>query len=313
MSCAEPLSDSKGESLTPAVLLILWILITLSLWSFAFWHIPEATPEWLLRAQAACFGINENGLPDTAGWFILVLAPLSFLFAALVAYGREIFSGLRYFLRPLTGRAFAVILLLCVLAQTVWVFKRISDGQAVAEASYLSDELRDLPAHYPKLNQPAKSFALMNQYGKRLGLSELKGRPLVLTFAFAHCQTVCPAIVQQVLTAARKFPPETLSVLVVTLDPWRDTPSALPTLAKQWDLGESQYVLSGNVDEVLSVHKDYHMAIQRDERSGDIVHPSPSYVIDAEGEIVYAFNNASVTWLSQAIENVLASAKESQE
>ena len=53
----------------------------------------------------------------------------------------------------------------------------------------------------------------------------LAGRPVVVTFAYAHCTTICPVIVSEVLGARDKLALHKPVVLIVTLDPWRDTPA----------------------------------------------------------------------------------------
>ena len=243
MTNAKLVMRESTSGMTPAILVVGLILSTLTLWSFAFWHAPEATPEWLTRAQAACFGISETGLPNVAGWVVLVLTPLSFLAVAIVMYGWEIVWGLRCLLSSVTGRLFAVLLISSVIAEGVWVTGRIRHGLSVAQASYIPEAGIGLPEHYPRLNELSPPFALRNQRGELVELSALRGRTILLTFAFAHCQTICPAVVQQALTAARNFPPDSLYLLIVTLDPWRDTPSALPGLATRWELRENEHVL----------------------------------------------------------------------
>ncbi len=293
------------KEVTPAMLFVLWVFITLSLWSFAFWHAPEQTPEWLLRAQSACFGTDQTGLPDTYGWFILILAPLSFFFALTVAYGNALGDSLRSFFHSRIRQVLAFALTICVLGETLWVSKRINQGLAIKNETYLSEDLGDLPEAYPMIREPASPFVLTNQNGEHVSLESLRGKPVLLAFAFSHCQTVCPAVVQQTLAAKNHFPPYKLQLVIVTLDPWRDIPSALPSMAARWNLGEGEHILSGSVDEVLAVLQAYRMPIQRDLKTGDITHPSPSYLIDSSGMIVYQFNNPSVTWLVQALDRVI--------
>jgi cytochrome oxidase Cu insertion factor (SCO1/SenC/PrrC family) len=80
------------------------------------------------------------------------------------------------------------------------------------------------------------------------------------------------------------------AVVVVTLDPWRDTPSRLPHLAEQWGLGSDAFVLSGAVEDVERVLDAWNVARERDLRTGDISHPALVYVVDRKGRIAYAAN-----------------------
>jgi cytochrome oxidase Cu insertion factor (SCO1/SenC/PrrC family) len=84
------------------------------------------------------------------------------------------------------------------------------------------------------------------------------------------------------------------AVLIVTLDPWRDTPSRLPSLAESWQLpaGEA-FVLSGAVEQVESVLNAWNIPRTRNESTGDVTHPSLVYVVDKNGRIAFASTGGS--------------------
>ena len=46
-----------------------------------------------------------------------------------------------------------------------------------------------------------------------------RGRPVLVTFAYAHCDTICPLVVGDVLAAQRQLTDRSPAVVVVTLDP----------------------------------------------------------------------------------------------
>jgi cytochrome oxidase Cu insertion factor (SCO1/SenC/PrrC family) len=117
---------------------------------------------------------------------------------------------------------------------------------------------------------------------------------------FAHCTTICPLIVESIKRAS----PEALGaeVLLVTLDPWRDTVSALPGLARQWALPANAHVLSSSrVDDVVGVAAAFEVPVQRNESTGDVAHPGLVFLIDAEGRIAYVFNNPSPAWIREGL------------
>jgi cytochrome oxidase Cu insertion factor (SCO1/SenC/PrrC family) len=80
------------------------------------------------------------------------------------------------------------------------------------------------------------------------------------------------------------------AVVVVTLDPWRDTPARLPHVAQMWKLGEDAHVLSGTVDEVEATIDRWGFARSRDLTTGEITHPTLVYVVDGDGRLVYVVN-----------------------
>ena len=125
---------------------------------------------------------------------------------------------------------------------------------------------------------------------------------MLLTFAFAHCETICPTVVQTARAALDITAGVAPALWIVTLDPWRDTPGALPGLAARWQLdGDKMRVLSADVDTVLGVLDAYHVPHQRNLQTGDITHPALVYIMDATGRIAYAFNNPSRAWLVEAV------------
>lgn len=287
--------------MTPAVLVALWLTSTLLWWAFAFMPLPATPPEWLTAARAACFGPMPSGLPGAAGWMMLALAPLSFLIAIVVVWGGELGPSLRGALRGRPGQAVVAVFALAVLVEGVWVGQRVRAAWAVS--AWAPGPLDDgaLPEAYPRQAAPAPDFTLVDQHGAPVSLAGLRGRPVVLAFVFAHCQTVCPYVVATLKRAA----PGQAEVLLVTLDPWRDTPGALPGIARQWELPAGFHVLSARAtDDVARVAAAYGVGAQRDERTGDIVHPGLVVLIDADGRLAYTFNNPSADWVREGLQRL---------
>ena len=85
------------------------------------------------------------------------------------------------------------------------------------------------PPGYPRIDRAAPELGLVAQSGERVALASLRGRPALVTFAFAHCETVCPLVVRQALEAQSRLraqvdsgtlaPERVPRVVVVTLDP----------------------------------------------------------------------------------------------
>jgi cytochrome oxidase Cu insertion factor (SCO1/SenC/PrrC family) len=144
-------------------------------------------------------------------------------------------------------------------------------------------------ADHPRLDHEAPELGLVDQRGDRVALADLEGRPALVTFAFGHCGDICPVVVESARRARDDaWGSEGAALVVVTLDPWRDTPPRLPDLAERWGLGPGDYVLSGEVEEVESVLDAWNVARQRDLRTGDLAHPPLVYVMDASGTIAFA-------------------------
>jgi cytochrome oxidase Cu insertion factor (SCO1/SenC/PrrC family) len=123
---------------------------------------------------------------------------------------------------------------------------------------------------------------------------------VVVTFVFGHCQTLCPLVVTSVVRALPD--PAAGRALLVTLDPWRDTPGTLPGVARRWALPPGVHLLSSrSAEEVLAVVRAYGVPFERSETSGDIVHPGLVYLIDAQGRLAYTFSNPSPAWIREGL------------
>jgi protein SCO1/2 len=265
-------------------------VVTAAWWAFALWPVSEQPAAWLVRARYVCFNVGPSGLPDASGWLLLIGQPIGMLAALMAIWGDAVRGGLRRVAARTGGRALLGACALALLAGLGAAAARVADPRS-APVPFALDEA--LPETYPRLDQPAPALGLVDQSGARLELAALRGRPALVTFAFAHCEAVCPAIVRQVAEAQRRVRESAAleqvpRVVVVTLDPWRDTPSRLPSLADGFGLEADAFVLSGAVDDVNALLDRWNVARGRDEKTGEVVHPPLVYVLDAEGRIAFA-------------------------
>jgi cytochrome oxidase Cu insertion factor (SCO1/SenC/PrrC family) len=273
----------------------------MSIWALAFYQPETVDKNWLARAQYVCFGTMEDGLPNAGGWLLLTLAPLLFLVSTLVAMGRELNESLHSFLDFKYGKFLAILVLILFVAEANWATGQIAKRLEIKNADYRPKENNRLPENYPQTNDRAHEFELINQNGKNISLANLKDKTIILTFAFAHCTTVCPAIINTTTAALSKLPQDKVILLIITLDPWRDTPSSLPSLAEKWKLASNAHILSGKIEDVNSVIEKYNVYAERNDKDGDITHPPIVYVIAPGNKIAYVFNNPTVSWLTDAI------------
>ena len=305
MSDREPARVSNdAESRFAVLALFAWLAITVALWTLAFLPL-EAPPPWLSAAREVCFGTLPNGLPDSWGWITLIAGPLGVLGFLLAVWGRDLVRGLVTMSASWPGRVTLLLVLSLPLLGTAWVGQRVAAARATEFALSDAGLPAELPEGYPRTQKPAPALGLVNQHGQKVQVEDLVGRPTVVTFAYAHCSTICPRIVYNAKQAIEQTPLAEPQLLVVTLDPWRDTPSSLPSLVQSWRLQDlPAQVLSGEVDDVLATAEAWNVPIERDESTGEITHPGLVYLLDGEGRVAYTFNSPSVSWLTQALAKV---------
>jgi len=270
------------------VALGLILLITLAWWALALWPLPAEAPPALLRARTICFGNAGNGLPSGTGWMMLVGEPIMITLLLLTITGSTtIREGLHGIARSRVGRfglgAIVVTTVVAFLAAGARVASALGVG---LPATARSDG--ELPSTYPRLDRPAPALDLVDQRGTVVTLAALRGRPVLVAFAYAHCETVCPLVVQEMVRARMSLEDERPALVVITLDPWRDTPSRLSAMASKWGLPDDAHVLSGPVPEVEATLDRWGISRSRDSRNGEVIHPQVVYVLDRSGRMAYA-------------------------
>ena len=284
------------------LLLLLWIAATMSWWGLAFAPQGGAAPVWLARLQTVCFGTQASGLPAPYGWGALIAGPLGMLALLWLGWARELLSGLRALGRRPLGMGLLVLVALGLALETGWVALRLGQGLLNGAGPWVNLSAAPLPADYPRLEHAAPDFSLMDQHGASFSLESLRGRPVIVSFGFGHCVTVCPLVLRTVARSARELAATVNPALVViTLDPWRDTTPALEGIRRSWELPDDTHMLSGDVEAVNSALDQYNVARRRDPNTGQIDHVPLVYVLDRDLRIVYALNNPPLSWIVEAV------------
>lgn len=284
------------------IMLFIWSIVTLIWWGIAFYPSPDSLA-WLQLAREVCFGVADTGLPDTYGWIMLIMAPLAFLSVLIVGWKKELILGLKTLHTTRVGILLIPILLSLVYLEYTWVNNKLRYAEELENIGKINTN-SNFPKDYYKSNKSIIDFELIDQNGNIISISDFKGKTVMLTFAFAHCQTVCPLLVTRAIDALKSLNDPNVKLLIITLDPWRDTPRSLPFLADKWKLPDSAYVLSGKIDKVNAVIKSFGVPTKRNENDGDIQHPAVTYIINKNNKISYILNKASTKWLKQAVKRI---------
>ena len=262
------------------------LAITASWWSLALWPLSSAAPEWVLRTREVCFGSTPDSLPSTAGWLILAGQPLGMIALLVVVWRDDLRAGFAGLLATFGGQCLAGATAAGLVLGAGAVMERVRTAGTEPFATGAAESAAALT----RIDDAAPALSLVDQTGVEVALESFRGRPVIVTFAFAHCQTVCPVVVGNALTARRQLEGIQPVVLVVTLDPWRDTPSRLPSIARSWGLDGMGHVLSGTPEAVERTLNSWRVPRTRNRQSGDIVHPAITYVINRDGRIAYVTN-----------------------
>jgi protein SCO1/2 len=134
-----------------------------------------------------------------------------------------------------------------------------------------------------------KTFTLADHNGKQRTLADFRGKVVVLFFGFTHCPDVCPITLAELAGAVKQLGPagENVQVLLVTIDPERDTPELLARYVTAFN---PQFLaLRGNAEETARVAKEFKVIYQKvagpRPENYAMDHSAGSYIFDRQGRL----------------------------
>ena len=132
---------------------------------------------------------------------------------------------------------------------------------------------------------PAPDFALTVQDGARVGLADLRGKVVVVTFIYATCADTCPLLTAKLVGIQRQLGTDGAGVrfVAITVDPIRDTPEALRRYAEGHGARAPAWIfLTGTEREIGEVARRYGIYVKK-KPAGDVDHTFLTSVIDGDG------------------------------
>lgn len=157
---------------------------------------------------------------------------------------------------------------------------------------------RDLDPAAPQLEsgtwlpQPRSvgPFALVDQGGAPFTPERLAGEPSILFFGFTHCPDVCPETLATLARATRAAGVPPLRVILVSVDPERDSP---PVLARYVHAFDPRFIgLTGSPDAIAHLAKHLGVAYERIALPGadyTIDHTAVAFLLDGAAHVVAVF------------------------
>jgi protein SCO1/2 len=137
--------------------------------------------------------------------------------------------------------------------------------------------------------QFGRDFELVDHTGKPRRLGDFRGKVVVVFFGFTHCPDVCPTTLAELAAAKRKLGAEAarVQVLLVTVDPERDTPELLSRYVTAFDpdfLG-----LTGSPQQIAGAAREFKVVYQKVEGkqpgSYSVDHSAGTFIFDPQGRL----------------------------
>jgi protein SCO1/2 len=124
-----------------------------------------------------------------------------------------------------------------------------------------------------------------DQTGAERAIASLAGRPRVVTMMYTHCEAVCPLTVAAMRRIEREAGPN-VGLVLVSLDPERDTAARLAEFAAEHGLAPERWtLLAGSDADVRDLAATLGVRYAR--VSGDeLAHANALTLLDARGTIV---------------------------
>lgn len=145
------------------------------------------------------------------------------------------------------------------------------------------------PAPLPRDSVYQLPVHLIDQHGKAFDWGKKRGKVQLVSMFYTSCQYICPLIVDSGKAIEKQLTPaeqQRLGILLVSMDPKRDTPAALMTVAKKRNLEPARWTLASprpeDVREIAGLLGVRYRALA----DGEFNHSSALVLLDAEGRIL---------------------------
>ena len=133
-------------------------------------------------------------------------------------------------------------------------------------------------------------FRLIDHLGEPFTARELQGKPSLVFFGFTHCPDVCPTTLAKLAQVRKAAALPALQVLFVTVDPQRDTPTAMGLYVHAFD---PDFIgLTGNPTDIQNLTARFGVAAARVELPGGdytMDHSATVFLLDDHAREVAVF------------------------
>jgi protein SCO1/2 len=139
---------------------------------------------------------------------------------------------------------------------------------------------------------PIEDFTLTDQASRPFQFASLRGKVVIVAFAYTTCPDVCPLVtaamrqVQESLSAQERL---TSFLITITTDPEIDTPQVMASYAQRYRIDQGNWVfLTGEEAALARVWKNFGVTVRKKAR-GLIDHTTLTAVIDRDGIMRFAY------------------------
>jgi protein SCO1 len=168
---------------------------------------------------------------------------------------------------------------LCAALAGFWLARELdSSAPQLASGTWLSRP------------RPIGDFQLVDNLGRPFTVHELQGKASLVFFGFTHCPDVCPTTLVKLAQVKKVASLANLQVFLITVDPQRDTPTAMGLYVHAFD---PDFIgITGDPKAIEKVASEFGVAAARvDLPGGDytVDHSAVVFLLDTQARIVGIF------------------------
>jgi protein SCO1/2 len=132
-------------------------------------------------------------------------------------------------------------------------------------------------------------FSMTSHLGQLVTEKDYLGQPMAMFFGFTNCPDICPTTLLRMTDLMIKLGPDAdkLQVVLVSVDPERDTPEILKSYLEQFDPRFS--AMTGTPEQLAAFAKSYRFVYKKvplSEGNYTMDHSAGVYLYDATGAFV---------------------------
>lgn len=157
----------------------------------------------------------------------------------------------------------------------------------LAGIAWMTGAFNTRPASYSGQATIGGPFTLVDQNGRPVDETLLRGKWTAVFFGFTYCPDVCPTTLQAMGQAQDLLGPKAkdLQVVFVSVDPERDTPAQIKSYLSSPAYPQGVIGLTGTPEQVAAAAKAYRVYYKKNgEGTSYLVdHSTPTYLMNPQG------------------------------
>lgn len=138
---------------------------------------------------------------------------------------------------------------------------------------------------FPMTGKPAPDFTLVDQFGKQVSLSSLRGHEVVMAFIDSRCTTLCPLTANVMYNARSQLGSSAASqveLIAVNANPAATSVATVQAWSIEHGMLHQWEFLTGTATQLQAVYSSYQVYDQVNSNQA-VVHDPAMFIIDAQG------------------------------